>query len=72
MWDSSRVRRGWCSDVAVVRTGPALAEWATTGANIRTEVADAADATVAWSLLDQYEPKALRSTITTTNAATVK
>src|SRR5712664_79756 len=37
--------------VAVARTGPALAELATTSANIRTEVADAADATVAWSLL---------------------
>ena len=39
--------------------GPALAELATTSANIRTEVADAADATVAWSLLDQYEPEVL-------------
>jgi hypothetical protein len=37
---------------AVAQTGPALAEPATTSANIRTEVADAADATVAWSLLD--------------------
>ena len=45
--------------VAVARTGPALAELATTTANIRTEVADAADATVAWSLLDQYEPEVL-------------
>ncbi len=45
--------------VAVARTGPALAELATTSANIRTEVADAADATVAWSLLDQYEPEVL-------------
>jgi NAD(P)-dependent dehydrogenase (short-subunit alcohol dehydrogenase family) len=46
--------------VAVARTGPALAELAaTTSANIRTEVADAADATVAWSLLDQYEPGVL-------------
>jgi hypothetical protein len=26
---------------------------------IRTEVADAADATVAWSLLDRYEPEVL-------------
>ena len=33
--------------VAVARTGPALAELAATSANIRTEVADAADATVA-------------------------
>ncbi|HZB81548.1 MAG TPA: tyrosine-type recombinase/integrase [Rubrobacteraceae bacterium] len=31
--------------VAVARTGPALAELAATSANIRTEVADAADAT---------------------------
>jgi NAD(P)-dependent dehydrogenase (short-subunit alcohol dehydrogenase family) len=45
--------------VAVARTGPALAELATTSPNIRTEVADAADATVAWSLLDQYEPQML-------------
>jgi hypothetical protein len=35
------------------------AELATTSANIRTEVADAADATVAWSLLDQYAPEVL-------------
>jgi len=45
--------------VAVARTGPALAELAATSPNIRTEVADAADATVAWSLLDQYEPEVL-------------
>jgi NAD(P)-dependent dehydrogenase (short-subunit alcohol dehydrogenase family) len=45
--------------VAVARTGAALAELATTSANIRTEVADATDATVAWSLLDQYEPEVL-------------
>lgn len=44
--------------VAVARTGPALAELAV-NANIRTEIADAADATVAWSLLDQYEPEVL-------------
>jgi NAD(P)-dependent dehydrogenase (short-subunit alcohol dehydrogenase family) len=43
--------------VAVARTGPALAELATTSATIRTEVADAADATVAGSLLDRYEPE---------------
>jgi NAD(P)-dependent dehydrogenase (short-subunit alcohol dehydrogenase family) len=42
--------------VAVARTGAALAELAATSANIRTEVADAADATAAPSLLDQYEP----------------
>jgi NAD(P)-dependent dehydrogenase (short-subunit alcohol dehydrogenase family) len=45
--------------VAVARTGPALAEPATTSATIRTEVADAADAPVAWSLLDQYQPEVL-------------
>src|SRR6202158_3938314 len=45
--------------VAVARSGPALAELATTSANIRTEVADAADATAAWSLLDTYEPEVL-------------
>jgi 3-oxoacyl-[acyl-carrier protein] reductase len=45
--------------IAVARTGPALAELGTTSASIRTEVADAADATVAWSLLDQYEPEVL-------------
>jgi NAD(P)-dependent dehydrogenase (short-subunit alcohol dehydrogenase family) len=45
--------------VAVARTGPALAELATTSANIRAEVADAADATVAWGLLDQHEPEVL-------------
>jgi NAD(P)-dependent dehydrogenase (short-subunit alcohol dehydrogenase family) len=45
--------------VAVARSGPALAELAATDANIETEVADAADATVAWSLLDTYEPEIL-------------
>ena len=45
--------------VAVARTGPALAELASTSANIRTEVADAADPAVAWSLLDSYEPQVL-------------
>jgi hypothetical protein len=39
--------------------GPVLAELAATSANIHTEVADAADATVAWSLLDHYEPEVL-------------
>ena len=43
--------------VAVSRSGPALAELAATSANIRTEVADAGDATVAGSLLDRYEPE---------------
>jgi NAD(P)-dependent dehydrogenase (short-subunit alcohol dehydrogenase family) len=45
--------------VAVARSGPALAELAATSANIRIEVADAADATVAWNLVDRYEPEVL-------------
>jgi 3-oxoacyl-[acyl-carrier protein] reductase len=45
--------------VAVARTGPALAELATTSPNIHTEVADAAQETVAWSLLDHYQPQVL-------------
>jgi NAD(P)-dependent dehydrogenase (short-subunit alcohol dehydrogenase family) len=45
--------------VAVARTGPALAELATTSPNIRTEVAYAAEATVAGRLLDRYEPEVL-------------
>jgi len=45
--------------VAVARTGPALAELAATSPNIRTEVADAAEDTVARSLLDQYQPQVL-------------
>jgi len=45
--------------VAVARTGPALAELVNTSANIRTEVADAVDSTLAWSRLDQYEPEVL-------------
>lgn len=45
--------------VAVARSGPALAELATTNANIRAEVADATDATAAWRLLDQYNPRVL-------------
>jgi NAD(P)-dependent dehydrogenase (short-subunit alcohol dehydrogenase family) len=45
--------------VAVARTGPALAELAAASANIRTEVADAADPTVASSLLDRYAPEVL-------------
>jgi NAD(P)-dependent dehydrogenase (short-subunit alcohol dehydrogenase family) len=45
--------------VALARTGPALAELAITSANIRAEVADAADATVAGSVLDRYEPHAV-------------
>jgi NAD(P)-dependent dehydrogenase (short-subunit alcohol dehydrogenase family) len=45
--------------VAVARTDTALAELATTSANVRTEVADAADATAASTLLDKYEPQVL-------------
>jgi NAD(P)-dependent dehydrogenase (short-subunit alcohol dehydrogenase family) len=45
--------------VAVARTGAALAELASTSANIRTEVADAADATVARRMVDQYVPQVL-------------
>jgi NAD(P)-dependent dehydrogenase (short-subunit alcohol dehydrogenase family) len=45
--------------IAVARTGPALAELATTSTNIRTEVADAADAAVASSLLKRYRPEVL-------------
>jgi NAD(P)-dependent dehydrogenase (short-subunit alcohol dehydrogenase family) len=45
--------------VAVARNAPALAELAATGANIRIEAADAADATVAWNLVDHYEPQVL-------------
>jgi NAD(P)-dependent dehydrogenase (short-subunit alcohol dehydrogenase family) len=43
--------------VAVARTGPALAELAASNVRIQTETADATDATVAGSLLDQYEPE---------------
>ena len=42
--------------VAVARTGPALDELAAASANIRTEVADATDGSVARDLLDQYDP----------------
>jgi NAD(P)-dependent dehydrogenase (short-subunit alcohol dehydrogenase family) len=45
--------------VAVARTGPALAELASTSANICIEVADAADATLAWRVLEQYAPPLL-------------
>ena len=45
--------------VAVARTAPALAELAASGGNIATEIADAADATVAGRLLDQYKPEVL-------------
>lgn len=45
--------------VAVARTGPALAELATTSPNVRAEVADAAEEKVARRVLDQYEPEVL-------------
>jgi NAD(P)-dependent dehydrogenase (short-subunit alcohol dehydrogenase family) len=45
--------------VAVARSAAALAELAAASPNIRTEVADAADAAVAWNVLDRYEPKVL-------------
>ena len=47
------------SVIAVARSGSALAELATTSANIRTEIADATDEAVAWRLLDQYDPEVL-------------
>jgi NAD(P)-dependent dehydrogenase (short-subunit alcohol dehydrogenase family) len=47
------------SVIAVARTGSALAELAATRANIATEVADAAESTVASSLLDRYKPTIL-------------
>ena len=42
--------------IAVARSGPALAELAAVSANIRVEVADAADAATPGSLLDRHEP----------------
>jgi NAD(P)-dependent dehydrogenase (short-subunit alcohol dehydrogenase family) len=45
--------------VAVARSRPALDELSTTSPNIRAEVADAADPTAAWSLLDRYAPQIL-------------
>src|SRR5262245_7817290 len=45
--------------VAIARTGVALADLRNAARNVRTEVADAADATVAWSLLDRYDPTVL-------------
>ena len=44
--------------VGVARSGPALHELASTP-NVRTEVADAADATAAARILDTYEPEVL-------------
>jgi NAD(P)-dependent dehydrogenase (short-subunit alcohol dehydrogenase family) len=45
--------------VAVARTAAALSELAAASASIRTEVADATDATVAGSLIDRYQPQTL-------------
>lgn len=45
--------------VAVARSRTAQDEPATTSATIAHEVADATDATAAWNLLDQYDPKVL-------------
>lgn len=45
--------------VAVARNDRALTELSQTSPNIRVEVADAADATLAWSLLDRYRPRSL-------------
>ena len=45
--------------IAVARNGPALAEFGDTTANISSEVADAADPTVAGALLDRHEPSIL-------------
>jgi NAD(P)-dependent dehydrogenase (short-subunit alcohol dehydrogenase family) len=45
--------------VAVSRTTPAFPEPANGGGTLRLEAADAADATVAASLLDRYEPDAV-------------
>jgi NAD(P)-dependent dehydrogenase (short-subunit alcohol dehydrogenase family) len=45
--------------VAVARDGPALAELAAASPDIRTEVADATEEAVAWSVLDQYAPEVL-------------
>jgi NAD(P)-dependent dehydrogenase (short-subunit alcohol dehydrogenase family) len=45
--------------VAVARTGPALDELAATSSNIRTEIADATEATVASNLVDKYRPEVL-------------
>jgi NADP-dependent 3-hydroxy acid dehydrogenase YdfG len=45
--------------VAVARNGPDLAELAAGSANITTEVADATEEAVAWSVLDGYTPEVL-------------
>jgi NAD(P)-dependent dehydrogenase (short-subunit alcohol dehydrogenase family) len=45
--------------VAIARSRPALDELAADGMNIRTEAADAADAAVAWDVLDRHRPQIL-------------
>jgi NAD(P)-dependent dehydrogenase (short-subunit alcohol dehydrogenase family) len=45
--------------VAVARTEAALAKLAAGRANIQAEIADAADPTAAWTLLDHYQPEVL-------------
>jgi len=45
--------------VAVARSGRALRELAVESVGVETETADAADATVAWSVLDRYRPQIL-------------
>jgi NAD(P)-dependent dehydrogenase (short-subunit alcohol dehydrogenase family) len=45
--------------VAVARSAPELAELADDGANTSVEVADAADPSVAWSLLEEHDPSVL-------------
>jgi NAD(P)-dependent dehydrogenase (short-subunit alcohol dehydrogenase family) len=45
--------------VAVARTDSALKELEATSPNIRIEVADATDPTMAKTLLDKYEPRVL-------------
>lgn len=47
------------SVVAVARSGSALSDLASTEINIRTEIADASDPSVAWNLVDRYEPQVL-------------
>src|SRR6476620_5012561 len=45
--------------VAIARSAAALDELAADGVNIRTETADAADAAVAWDVVDRYRPPIL-------------
>ncbi|MDT5251086.1 MAG: 3-oxoacyl-[acyl-carrier protein] reductase, partial [Mycobacterium sp.] len=45
--------------LAVARNAPALAELADSHGNIAPEVADAADPSVAWHVIDRYEPQVL-------------